>query len=288
MDVFTLYAGQGSLAAVRSGNEAVIIDANMPNCDDVSQDQIEQSLAHYLSRSTVRGLILTGFDCDHSCPAGVESILATYEPDWIMYPTYYKDTDVASEVFGIIAQHVKRREATTRPLARKSVRADTVESRQLSGLANFFTFELFSPHMDDMDCSNNSSIVLKLTGTDESGFSYLITGDTETERWDGINRHFGKHLTAPVMAGSHHGSRTGVNAKSLLLINPHTVLISAGIDNAYGHPDGVAVQAYQKVAAQVFCTNADRSEGVSFLTRYINGAFDTRSVRHFARRTVDA
>jgi beta-lactamase superfamily II metal-dependent hydrolase len=188
----------------------------------------------------------------------------------------------------MIARHVKRREATNRPLARKSVRTDTVESRQLSGLANFFTFELFSPHMDDMDCSNNSSIVLKLTGTDESGFSYLITGDTETERWDCINRYFGKHLAASVMAGSHHGSRTGVNAKSLLLINPHTVLISAGIDNAYGHPDGVAVQAYQKVAAPVFCTNADRSEGVSFLTRYVNGAFDTRPVRHFARRTVDA
>jgi beta-lactamase superfamily II metal-dependent hydrolase len=211
-----------------------------------------------------------------------------YEPDWIMYPTYYKDTDVASEVFSIVARHVRRRESTSRPLARKSVRTDRVESRHLSGLANFFSFELFSPHMDDMDCSNNSSIVLKLTGTDQSGFSYLITGDTETERWDCINRYFGKHLSAPVMAGSHHGSRNGVNANSLLLINPDTVLISAGIDNAYGHPDGVAVQAYRRVARQVFCTNADNAEGMCFFTRHANGTFDTRPVRHFARRTVGA
>jgi len=287
MDVFTLYAGQGALAAVRAGDEAIIVDAHMPNSDDICQDQIEQSLEHYLAKSKVRGLILTGFDKDHACPAGVESILVNYEPDWVMYPTYYKDTDAASEVFRIIAAQVRRRERTSRPLARKSVRVDKVDLRLLAGLANYFTLELFSPHMDDMDSSNNSSIVLKLTGLDQTGFRYLITGDTETERWDGINRYFGKYLSADVMAASHHGSRTGVNAKTLLLVNPHTVLISAGIDNTYGHPDGVAVQAYQQVATQVFCTNAD-ADGTCFLTRLINGSFETRAVGHFARRAANA
>jgi beta-lactamase superfamily II metal-dependent hydrolase len=287
MDVFTLYAGQGALAAVRAGDEAIIVDAHMPNSDDICQDQIEQSLEHYLAKSKVRGLILTGFDKDHACPAGVESILVNYEPDWVMYPTYYKDTDAASEVFRIIAAQVKRREKTSRPLARKSVRVDKVDSRLLTGLANYFTLELFSPHMDDMDSSNNSSIVLKLTGLDQTGFRYLITGDTETERWDGINRYFGKYLSADVMAASHHGSRTGVNAKTLLLVNPHTVLISAGIENTYRHPDGVAVQAYRKIAQQVFSTNAD-PEGTCFLTRKVNENFETRAVGHFARRAANA
>jgi beta-lactamase superfamily II metal-dependent hydrolase len=287
MDVFTLYAGQGSLAAVRAGDEAIIVDAHMPNCDDVCQDQIEQSLEHYLAKSKVRGLILTGLDKDHACPAGVDSIFSKYEPDWVMYPTYFKDTDTATEVFSIIAAEVTRRQKTTRPLIRKSVRVDNVDSRFLTGLAGYFTLELFSPHMDDMDCSNNSSIVLKLTGIDQTGFSYLITGDTETERWEGINRFFGKYLSAPVMAASHHGSRTGVNAKTLLLVNPDTVLISAGIDNTYGHPDGVAVQAYRKVAKQVFSTNAD-PEGTCFLTRMVNGNFETRAVGHFARRAAHA
>jgi beta-lactamase superfamily II metal-dependent hydrolase len=286
MDVFTLYVGQGALTAIRAGDEAIIVDAHMPNCDDVCQDQIEQSLKAYLSKSKVRGLILTGLDRDHACPAGVESILINYEPDWVMYPTYYKDTDAASDVFRIVAAQVKRREKTSRPLARESVRVDNVDSRLLKGLANYFTFELFSPHMDDMDCSNNSSIVLKVTGLDQAGFSYLITGDTETERWDGINRYFGKYLPSPVMAASHHGSRTGVNATTLLHVSPHTVLISAGVDNSYGHPDGVAVQAYRKVATQVFCTNAD-SSGICFLTRRVNGGFETRGVQHFARRAAN-
>jgi beta-lactamase superfamily II metal-dependent hydrolase len=280
MDVFTLYVGQGSLAAVRAGNEAVIIDAHMPECDDITSEQIEKSLDHYLAKSDVRGLILTGLDRDHACPAGAESILTRYQPSWVMYPKYFKDTDAAGEVFATIARHEKRRANTSRPLLRQSVRVDRVESRNLTGLASCFTFELFSPHMDDMDSSNNSSIVLKLVGLDQTGFSYLITGDTESERWDSINRFFGKYLASDVMAAPHHGARTGLNAKTLVLVNPNTVLISAGVDNSYGHPYGVAVQAYQQIAKHVFCTIAEK--GKCLLTRRIGDDFHTHLVQHFA------
>lgn len=280
MDIFTLYVGQGALAAVRAGSDTVIVDAHMPECDDVTSEQIEKSLDHYLANSNVRGLILTGFDRDHACPAGVESILTRYEPGWIMYPKYFKDTDAAGEVFDIITRHEKRRARTQHPLVRHSVRVDELESRTLTGLASYFTFELFSPHMDDMDNSNNSSIVLKLVGLDQNGFRYLITGDTETGRWDSINRYFGKYLASDVMAASHHGARTGLNAKTLLLVSPDTVLISAGVDNSYGHPYGVAVQAYQQIAKHVFCTIAE--DGKCLLTRRIGNDFHTHLVQHFA------
>lgn len=280
MDIFTLYVGQGALAAVRAGDEAIVIDAHMPDCEDVTADQIEQSLNYYLSQKTVRGLILTGLDKDHACPAGVESILTYHKPYWVMYPTCYKPTDTASEVFEIIERHEKRRRKSSRPLERKSVRVDKVDSRNLTGLATYFTFELFSPHMDDMDSSNNSSIVLKLTGLDDTGFSYLITGDTETERWDSIGRYFGKYLFSPVMAAPHHGSINGVNARALLKISPHTVLISAGVDNSYGHPDGAAVKAYKAVAEYVYCTNTP-PEGTCLFTRRVGDGYETRDVRHF-------
>jgi beta-lactamase superfamily II metal-dependent hydrolase len=280
MDILTLYVGQGALSAVCAGKEAVIVDAHMPDCDDVTGSQIERSLDRYLSRSTVRGLILTGLDRDHACPGGVESILTKYEPSWIMYPKYYKDTDAAGETFEIIDRHEKRREKTLSPLLRQSVRVDRVESRQLTSLATYFSFELFSPHMDDMDSSNNSSIVLKLTGLDRTGFSYLITGDTETERWDSINRFFGKYLASDAMAASHHGGRSGLNPATLLLVNPNTVLISAGVGNSYGHPRGSVVQAYGEVAKHVFCTAVEG--GMCLLTRRLGNDYETQLVRHFA------
>ena len=280
MDVFTLYVGQGSLSAIRAGDEAIIVDAHMPDCEEVTHEQIQKSLDTYLSNRKVRGLVLTGLDKDHAHPAGVEYILAKYEPDWIMYPKCYKDSDAASEVFSIIAKDDRRRANTNHPLVRKSVRVDSVESRHLTDLATCFSFELFSPHMDDMDNSNNSSIVLKVTGLDKAGFSYLVTGDTETERWDSINRYFGKSLSSGVMAASHHGSSNGVNPRTLLLVNPHTVLISAGVDNCYGHPDAIAVKAYNAVAKHVFCTNAS-PEGTCFLTRHTGDGYETWDVRHF-------
>lgn len=287
MDIFTLYVGQGALAAVRSGDEAIVVDAHMPDADDVTQKQIQQSLDSYLSKKRVLGLILTGLDKDHACPSGVDYILSRYQPEWIMYPKYYKDSDTASEVFDMIAKDEKRRERTGHALARKSVRVDRVDSLSLIGLAKNFSFELFSPHMDDMDSSNNSSIVLRLTGLDKTGFSYLITGDTETERWDSINRYFGKYLSSHVMAGAHHGSINGINPRTLLLVNPHTVLISAGVDNSYGHPDGTAVKAYLAVAKHVYVTNTPPA-GTCLFTRRVGDDFQTLPVRHFDQVTATA
>jgi len=265
---------------VRAGNEVIIVDAHMPDIENhISTAEIEATLDVFIGERMVRGLILTGLDRDHACPTGVDSILKRYEPMWVMYPKYYKDTDSASDVFGSIDSEVARREKTQWPLVRHSVHVNAEDSRYLFQLANNFTFELFSPHMDDMDSSNNSSIVMKLSGIGVDGFRYLITGDTETERWESINKYFAKYLASDVMAASHHGSRNGVNAKTLLAVNPNTVLISAGVENSYGHPDSVAVQAYQQVAKHVYATNSVK-EGTCLFTRRTGQDFQTVLVAH--------
>lgn len=276
MDILTLYVGQGALAVVRNGGEAVFVDSFIPSCDDKVQTGIEANLERFLRGHQTAGLVLTGFDADHCCPAGVELILSQYQPRWIMYPKCYKDTDCATEVFGIIAKHERRRQLSANPLRRVSVRVDRIESRMLAGLSNQFAFELFSPHFEDMDNSNNSSIVLKLTGYGESGFAYLITGDTENGRWDRINAIFGEALRSHVLDAPHHGSKHSTNAGTILLVEPNTVLISAGVDNAYGHPDPQAVAAYSKVAKHVYMTNVEG--GVSLYTKADGPDFDTRLV----------
>lgn len=282
MEVFTLYVAQGDLAAVRAGNEVVIVDAHMPACDDVTPPQVEESLDVFIGNRLVRGLILTGLDKDHACPAGVDTILTRYRPDWVMYPTYFKDTDTATEVFRIIERHQRQRAASGHPLTRHSVRVDNVGSRFLSGLATGFLFELFAPHAADMDCSNNCSIVLKLTGLDANGFGYLITGDTESGAWDRINARFGKALAAPVLSAPHHGAASGCNPTSVVLVDPDSVLISAGVDNAYGHPDPSAVRVYASVARAVYSTNQTQ-DGTCLLTRCVAGAYETHLVSHFPK-----
>jgi hypothetical protein len=210
MDVLTLFVDQGALAGIRIGGEGIIVDAHMPECENVNPKEIQQSLAAYFKGVEVRGLILTGFDSDHAHDLGVEWILSTFQPAWIMYPKYYKPTDCATAVFNSINKHERRRATTARPLVRHSIRIDRMASRFVAGLGNNFTVELFSPHFEDMDSSNNCSIVAKITGRDATGFRYLATGDTEIDRWETISRIFGTQLAADVMAAPHHGSISGV------------------------------------------------------------------------------
>jgi beta-lactamase superfamily II metal-dependent hydrolase len=275
MKVLTVNVGQGSLAIVRHNGEAIIIDSRIPPSGDKTVSYVKEMFAVALKGHYVKGLILTGFDADHSDATGVAIVLRKYRPDWVMYPQYYKPTDQATEVFKIIVEEAKEREKTSQPLRRHSVRLDRLESRHLRslGLSENFDLELFSPHVEDMDSSNNCSIVLKMTGRGIGGFSYLVTGDTEVERWKSIARLFGANLKSHVMAAPHHGSRNGVHPESLLHIDAHTVLISAGVDSQYGHPHQQAVQVYGRVAKQVHATNTQG--GVSLLTQIGSQGLET-------------
>ncbi|MYI73713.1 MAG: hypothetical protein F4079_05415 [Candidatus Dadabacteria bacterium] len=245
----------------------------MPVSDEELTSKIQSQLNTFTQGSRVVGFMLTGFDDDHAHPDGVDFILSSYQPDWIMYPRYYHDTDNAASVFDVIKKHESRRENTNHPLKRLSVRLDKLDQRVFRYLATSFEFELFSPHIEDMDNSNNCSLVLKITGLGTRGFSYLVTGDTETERWDTINRLFGGALKSDIMAAPHHGSKSGCNPETVVLVSPNSVLISAGVDNQYGHPHSEAIAVYQRVAQHVFSTNSDG--GQSLLTRRRTGDFET-------------
>jgi len=286
MNILTVYVGQGALAAARNGSEVVIVDSFMPSSDEELTADIKYQLDIFAKGCRVIGLVLTGFDNDHAHPDGVDHILSRFKPDWIMYPKYYHDTDNARSVFQIIQKYEQRRARTSRPLRRVSVRLDRLDSRILSGLATQLTFELFSPHIEDMESSNSCSLVLKLTGAGPTGFSYLITGDTETERWDTINRLFGRTMKSDVMAAPHHGSRSGCNPTTVALVSPNTVLISAGVDNQYGHPHPQALAVYQRIAQHVYATNIEG--GVSLFTKRAGDDFDTTVMTRAVRKAATA
>ena len=274
MEVLTLYVGQGNFAVVRHGTQAIAVDTRW--LEDQS-DSIESKVDRFLQRRDLVGIVLTGLDDDHASPVGLEWLLENYTPNWVMYPKYYKNTDNAKAVFNIIRKHQRGRQSTRNPLESVSVRLDRLESRYLDELAEEFDLELFSPHIDDMDNSNNCSIVLKVKGIGPGGFTYLITGDTENPRWDRIVELFDDALKSDILAAPHHGSKNASHAGMALAVSPNTVLISAGVDNQYGHPDRKAVALYLRVAKHVFQTNS--RNGISLLTRWDGSEFRTARVR---------
>ena len=273
MEVLTLYVGQGNFAIVRHGRQAIAVDTRW--LADRSDD-IASKANRFLRRRELVGIVLTGLDDDHADPIGLDWLLEDYEPAWVMYPKYFKDTENAKLVFNVIRKHERRRKNARKPLARVSVRLDQLDSRYLDDLSDEFDLELFSPHIEDMDSSNNCSIVLKMEGIGPGGFAYLVTGDTENPRWDRIVALFDDALAADVLAAPHHGSKNAAHAGMALAVSPDTVLISAGVDNQYEHPDPKAVALYTRIADHVFQTNI--RAGVSWLTRRVGSDFPTQRV----------
>lgn len=274
MEVLTLYVGQGNFSVVRHGRQAIAVDTRWLA---ERSDDIESKLGRFLRRRDLVGVVLTGFDDDHADPVGLDWLLENYMPDWVMYPKYYKDTENAKLIFNVIGKHERRRESTSNPLERISVRLDRLDSRYLDDLAEEFELELFSPHVEDMDNSNNCSIVLKVEGIGPGGFAYLVTGDTENPRWDRIVELFDAALDSDVLAAPHHGSKNAAHPGMVLAVMPNTVLISAGVENQYGHPDRKTVGLYLRVAKRVFRTNV--RDGISLLTRQYGSDFQTDRVR---------
>ncbi|MBU0727336.1 MBL fold metallo-hydrolase [Patescibacteria group bacterium] len=80
---------------------------------------------------------------------------------------------------------------------------------------------------------NNSSIVLRLI--EGNNCHILLTGDAEQE----LEREIilsGQDLNCPILKLGHHGSRTATSDEFLNAIKPETAIISAGLDNKFGHP----------------------------------------------------
>ena len=76
-----------------------------------------------------------------------------------------------------------------------------------------------------------------------------------------------------VLKAGHHGSRTSVSSQFLQTTKPEYVVISAGLDNSYGHPHKEALSAYLNTGADVYGTF--RSGDIVMTTDGQQISFDT-------------
>jgi len=99
---------------------------------------------------------------------------------------------------------------------------------------------------------NDNSIVLSLRFRERS---FLFTGDAEGFE-ESVLSEFGDALAADVLKVPHHGSRTSSSAAFLELVRPRLSVISAGVENRFGHPHG---EVFRRLAGigRVLATNRD-------------------------------
>lgn len=257
MNIYTLNVGQGQFIVVTGPAEAFIVDTYIPLNPTNDIINVKSALAKILDGKKLIGLAITGFDSDHFNEIGLRIVLHKYRPNWIMYPKYFKETQNANTCFSIIKQFESQK-----PFDRISVSLSQNNSRFYNKLSSEFTFEVFSPHSDDMNSSNNCSLVCKVKES-YSNRTYLITGDTEIDRWGSIVYYFGDRLASDVLAAPHHGSRNGISSEVLTNIRPQEIIISAGVNNQYGHPDAEATALFSRHAKKFYSTNYGGGQSIN-------------------------
>lgn len=98
---------------------------------------------------------------------------------------------------------------------------------------------------------NNTSIILKVT---YQNISFLLTGDAESKI---INELDPSDLKTTVLKLGHHGSITSTNETILEKTSPQVAIISAGVNNQYGHPHQEVLNLLQQNNIKTYRTDQD-------------------------------
>jgi competence protein ComEC len=109
---------------------------------------------------------------------------------------------------------------------------------------------------------NNDSLAFRVT---YGRHSFLLSGDIERQVEAEMVAEGLLHKT-DVLKVPHHGSKTSSTAPFLDLLQPAYAVISAGVENSYGHPHAEVIERYEERQACVLRTDTDglitvRSDG---------------------------
>jgi competence protein ComEC len=100
---------------------------------------------------------------------------------------------------------------------------------------------------------NNDSLVLRLHYRERS---FLLSGDVERP----VERQMfetGELQPTDVLKVAHHGSRTSTTPEFLGTVQPAFAIISAGLDNSYGHPHPTVVERLEARHTAILRTDRD-------------------------------
>ncbi len=195
-------------------------------------------------------ILATHPDKDHI--GGLVDVLGRYEVSEIIKTENDSDTAVSSAlVFASTAEGAKIHNA---------------RAGEVITLGASTTLTILSPASNPTNWeSNNSSIVAKLSYGE---IDFMLTGDAPIGIEEYLVETYGEALESEVLKLGHHGSRTSSASDFLDEVSPLYAVVSAGLNNRYGHPHKEVVEAVEKrgiklVSTATSGTSVFKSDGKS-------------------------
>ncbi|MFQ3542709.1 DNA internalization-related competence protein ComEC/Rec2 [Halobacillus rhizosphaerae] len=191
--------------------------------------------------SHLDALMISHHDTDHS--GSVNPLVEDFNVDWfIVSPYYIVNSDLNDKV--------------------KVLRVNAGDRIKVKGQL----FSVLNPE-DDAHNPNDNSVVLY---TEVGGKSWLFTGDLSTRMEEKVLENY-PELHVDVLKVGHHGSKTSTSEKWISQLQPQYGLISAGVNNRYGHPHQQVVDRLKHHSVNLWRT--DQSGAVQFNFSGQSGTF---------------
>jgi competence protein ComEC len=219
--------GQGDSSVIElPDGKTVVVDTGRTGKETAA-------LLRYLGKRKIDSLVLTHSHPDHA--GGVEYLSGKFRIDeiWDNGRIVYPD------------------EMQINAMLRSLERGDFVGTPEYSITVLHPYKEFYSFAEGQHSEENNSSLVIKVTGKTAS---FLMTGDIEQEAETDIV-HLKEWLRSDVIKVPHHGSKTSLSEIFLEGVSPSIAVISAGRNNAFGHPSGEILERLGNV--QILRTDLD-------------------------------
>jgi len=235
LKVVFLDVGQGDSIYIEAPNgKQMLLDAG-------SNSAILSQLSKVMpfGDKSIDVVIITNPDTDHM--GGVVDILQNYKVDMILESGTHSDTVTYRTLSQLIAQNKIQKK-----FARKGMRL-VLDNKQ-----NIY-FDILFPDRDVSTWErNDGSVVGKLVyGTS----SFMLMGDATkyTELLIAYNEN-PQTLNSQVLKLGHHGSHTSSSLLWLEKVKPEIAIVSAGLNNRYGHPHKDVIQRLSDLGIAVFGT----------------------------------
>lgn len=181
-------------------------------------------------------VLATHADQDHI--GGLAEVLKRFEVDLFVRTNTTSTSAVYIELEKIIKQ--------------KNLKEEIIISPEILYLGGGAEFNILFPDKDTAGWeTNEASIVGKLSYGNNS---FMLTGDSPQKIEKYLVSKYGNFLKSDVLKAGHHGSKTSNSELFVGSVSPAYTIISAGLDNRYGHPNKEALDIFAEFQEKVLQT----------------------------------
>jgi len=232
LTVAFLDVGQGDAIFIKAPNgRQMLIDGGVNN----SVLRELGKVMPFYDRS-IDVVVATHADQDHI--GGLVPVLERYDVDLFIR----SNATSSSAVYLALGEIIKS----------KNIKEEIIISPTNLTLAPETEFKILFPDRDTAGWeTNDSSIVGQLIYGDSS---FLLTGDSPASVEKILVDKLGSSLKSDVLKAGHHGSKTSSSELFVGTVLPTYTIISAGLNNKYGHPNQETLEILTKFGGKIIKT----------------------------------